>query len=371
MHVNLVSSFSGTKSNRPNVNKNLAQCPTPKPAKLDASVYFTGDDNLRKAIYPVILATGLSMASCEWFPEIEADAKAIVSDTLVVEHGGPGQGRDTSNVDTTLIDTTNVDTIPIIPIVPGGRDTMYIDPFVTGDSVVVDSGDYVNPVDSIEKWKIEWVRPELLDTLMTDMNIFDNDSADVDITDPKAKRNIIHLEGIREWEYNTKEIDDINLLESRPGVDLTYDTEFRDYKDRPEGYGKLRLAYPKEAFTVKTADGKRVWNSPKGYFVEFYKNPTQDKHTALKNCQLKKRFFCQQMGDSVRVFTQNSEGDFVEAGRGAKGYIAKNSILLRGMLIGRNNTDDHFVNVHLSVVDDEKLKALYIRQKDDYVSRRK
>ncbi len=369
MQVNSINNFKVQVYSRASVTNKLNDCQKPVPAKLDASVYFTGGEGenansgkgMRKILYPVIAIPLLSTSlnSCDdIFGDVHAHAEAIARDTIVIKDTINNHKNDSINQNDTTINR------PEIPV-RTERDTIYIDPYADGDEpVVVDEGDYINN-DSIDKWSNDWERPELLDSLMRDMYIFGQDSTTDDIHNPKAKRNIIHIEADREWEYNNRDIDDINMLESHKGVDLTFDTQFKDYKGRNTGYGKMRLAYPKDVFTVKTADGERVWTSPSGYYLEFYKNPTSNKHTSIKNCKLDRRFFCQTVGDSLKVFEADENGDYIEAGKAAKGYIARNSILLRGKLIGRNKTDDHFVNVHMSVVDDDKLKALYLRQKDD------
>ena len=233
----------------------------------------------------------------------------------------------------------------------------------TTPGYVVDTTEYHHPGDTIIKWYYDYDRPWPLDSLFNNFQNWDIDGTDgVDPNDSTAKRNIIHYEGTREWEYNSKEIGDINILESA-GRNLIYDTEIRDYKGNHLYYGKTVLRVPKGGFTVTTKDG-RVLNSPKGFFYEEYKSDNDDKNASIYDCTLTKRAFCQTNGDTLFVAKRQGTSEYVEKGKAAKGYLGANSILLRS-LIGQYDTDDHYVDMNIETVDDHNLKLMYLRAKDD------
>ena len=242
------------------------------------------------------------------------------------------------------------------------RDTIFIDR-TKYDTVYVDTGKYVHDIDTIIQWRDNYQRPIPLDSLMKNINNWDVDGSDsADINDGNTRRNIIHYVGTREWEYNNQEIGDMDVLNSSKNV-LIYNTEIRDYKGNHESYGKTVLRFPPKGVKLETASGK-VITDPKGLYLEMYSNNSNDKNADILDCQLEKRFFVQTQGDSVRVYSMNEDGVFVEDGVAAKGYISKNSVLLKD-LIGRYATDDHFVDAHVTAVDDETLKALYVRKRDE------
>ncbi len=231
------------------------------------------------------------------------------------------------------------------------------------DGYVVDTTEYVHPGDTIIKWYYDYDRPWPLDSLFHNFQNWDIDGTDgVNPNDSTQKRNIIHYEGTREWEYNNSEIGDINILESE-GRNLVYDTEIRDYKGNHLYYGKTVLRVPKGGFTVTTKDG-RVLNSPKGFFYEEYTSDTDDKNASIYDCTLKTRAFCQTNGDTLFVAKRKGTSEYVEKGKATKGYLGANSVLLRN-LIGQYDTDDHYVDMKIETADDHNLKLMYLRAKDE------
>lgn len=225
-----------------------------------------------------------------------------------------------------------------------------------------DSTDYRHPTDTIIKWYYKFQRPIPLDTLFKNMDNWDIPGSDGDMNDSTSKRNIIHYEGTREWEYNTKEIGDINLLESSKNI-LVYDTEIKDYKGNHESYGKRVLRVPSGSYTIKTLDGKTLRN-PGGLFVEEYENETGEKNGSIYDCKLKSRAFVQTNGDTLNVSKRKGTSEYVETGKAAKGYLASNSILLRN-LIGEYSTDDHYVDFSVEAINDEDLRLKYIKEMDE------
>ena len=353
MQVNSISnSFVRPMTNRvaqePAPTQNPA--PTPEQQKPEGeqtkSIYFTGDNgkSLRRGAIAVLIPISLlpavsALTGCE--KEIVearaiAEANANFNDTIYFEDsigGGPAK-----------------------------RDTVYRD-ITKYDTVYVDTGSYVHDVDTIIKWKDSYIRPIPLDSLMKNVNNWGIEgSEEANIDDGETRRNIIHYVGTREWEYNNQEIGDMDVLNSSKNV-LIYNTEIRDYRGNHESYGKTVLRFPPQNIQLEEAPGFILTN-PKGLFLEFYSNETGDKEADILDCKLEKRYFVQTQGDTVRVYSQNDEGVFVEDGAAAKGYLAKNSVLFKN-LIGRYDTDDHFVDAHVTAVDDETLKALYVRKRDE------
>lgn len=215
--------------------------------------------------------------------------------------------------------------------------------------------------DTIREWYYGFNRPIPLDSLFNDLQNWDIDGTDGDKTNPKAKRNITHYEGTREWEYNTKEIGDIRLTESSKNI-LVYDVEIKDYKGNHESYGKRVFRIPTSPFEVTKADGT-VLRSPKGFFVEEYDNPTGDKNSSILDCKLKSRAFVQTNGDTLNVAKLEDSNEYIEKGKVAKGYLGANSILLKN-LIGQYPTDDHYSNFKTVAVDDETLRRQYVKDMD-------
>ncbi len=218
-----------------------------------------------------------------------------------------------------------------------------------------------HPTDTIEKWWYAWDRPQPLDTLNNNFNNWGVDGAPPNWRDSLSNRNIIRYEGTREWEYGTKEIGDINVLESSKKI-LVYDTEILDYKGNHEAYGKRVFRIPSSNFTITTKDGDTL-RSPKGLFVEEYENEFDEKNGSILDCKLKSRTFVQTNGDTLNVAKRKGTLEFVETGKVAKGYLGAGSILLQN-LIGQYSTDDHYVDFHVEAVEDNKLRAMYVYAMD-------
>ena len=200
-----------------------------------------------------------------------------------------------------------------------------------------------------------------LDTLNNNFDNWDIPGVDPIWRDSLARRNIIHYEGTREWEYGTREIGDINVLESSKKI-LVYDTEIQDYKGNHESYGKRVLRVPSANFTITTKDGVTL-NSPKGLFVEEYENEFDEKAGSILDCKLKSRAFVTTNGDTLNVAKRKGSSEFVETGKVTKGYLGANSILLRN-LIGQYSTDDHYVDFSVEAVEDKRLRAMYVEAMD-------
>ena len=228
-----------------------------------------------------------------------------------------------------------------------------------GHHVCIDSCKH--PVDTIVKWWYAWNRPQPLDSLANNFDNWEIPGLDDRLTDSLAKRNIIRYKGTREWEYGTKEIGDINVLESSKKI-LVYDTEITDYKDQHLSYGKRVLRIPSGNFTITTKDGETLY-SPKGLFVEEYENEFGDKNGSILDCKLRSRAFVQTNGDTLNVAKRKGSAEFIETGIVAKGYLGANSILLRN-LIGEYSTDDHYVDFEVEAVEDNKLRAMYVYAMD-------
>ncbi len=218
-----------------------------------------------------------------------------------------------------------------------------------------------HPADTIIKWWYAWERPMPLDTLNNNFDNWDIPGVDPIWKDSTARRNIIHYEGTREWEYNTREIGDINVLESSKKI-LVYDTEIKDYKGNHESYGKRVLRIPSTNFTIQTKDGVTL-HSPKGLFVEEYENEFNEKNGSILDCKLKSRAFVTTSGDTLNVAKRKGSSEFVETGKVAKGYLGANSVLLRN-LIGQYSTDDHYVDFTVEAVEDKRLRAMYVEAMD-------
>ena len=361
MQVNSISSFSCCQPRRvmndtPQPAPQPAPAPQPETSEEKKSVYFGSkkdDDHksvngLRKgamiiALTPAALGALVGLNACTEEPSY-AYAEANASDTTNVTvitngHGCGGKG----------------DTI---------RDTIYIDR-TKFDTVYVDTGSYHVTHDTIIQWKDNYVRPIPLDTLMKNLHSWDIDgTAGANIFNGNSNRNIIHYVGTREWEYNNREIGDMDVLNSSK-YNLIYNTEIQDYKGRHLSYGKTVFRIPSSPFSLKTADGKVV-NSPKGFFVEMYSNPSNRMDADILDCTREKQFFCQTDANNnvIRVYSRGEDGNFVEDGTASKGYLQTSSVLFKN-LIGRYDTEDHLVDVHVSAVDDETLKNLYVRRRDD------
>lgn len=226
----------------------------------------------------------------------------------------------------------------------------------------VDSTQCSHPSDTLIHWFWKYERPLPLDSLYNNFQNWDIDGTEGNKLDSLAKRNIIHYEGTREWEYNTREIGDMNILESQPNTILVYDTEIKDYKGNHEAYGKKVLRIPTTNFTIKTKDG-RTLHSPKGLFVEDYVNEFDEKGASILDCKLVSRVFCQTNGDTLRVAKRQGAAEFVEKGSVSKGYLGGNSVLLKN-LIGKYPTDDHIVDMKIDAINDMELRAKYVYEMD-------
>lgn len=227
---------------------------------------------------------------------------------------------------------------------------------------IIDTTGYKHPGDTIIKWYYKYQKPIPLDSLFNNMQNWDIDGADGDKNDSTANRNIIHYEGAREWEYNTKEIGDMNILESSRNI-LVYDTEIKDYKGNHESYGKRIFRVPSGSFTITMKDGKTIHN-PKGLFVEEYENETDEKNASIFDCKLKSRAFIQTNGDTLNVARRSGTSEYVERGSASKGYLGANSVLLRN-LIGQYSTDDHYVDFKVDAINDKDLRLKYVEAMDN------
>ena len=232
---------------------------------------------------------------------------------------------------------------------------------VWGGEGYIDTLGCNHPADTIIKWWYAWERPMPLDSLNNNFDNWDIPGVDPAWRDSLARRNIIHYEGTREWEYGTREIGGINVLESSKKI-LVYDTEIKDYKGNHESYGKRVLRIPSANFTITTKDGVTL-NSPKGLFVEEYENEFDEKGGSILDCKLKSRAFVTTNGDTLKVAKRRGTSDFLETGTVSKGYLGANSVLLRN-LIGKYSTDDHYVDFSVEAVEDKRLRAMYVQAMD-------
>lgn len=231
-----------------------------------------------------------------------------------------------------------------------------------GGEGYIDTTHCHHPADTIIKWWYAWERPMPLDTLNNNFDNWDIPGVDPAWRDSLAQRNIIHYEGTREWEYGTKEIGDINVLESSKKI-LVYDTEIKDYKGNHEGYGKRIFRMPPANFTVTTKDGVTL-HSPKGLFVEEYASQSGYKGESILDYDLKSRAFVTTNGDTLNVAKRKGTLEFVETGVVSKGYLGPSSVLLRN-LIGKYSTDDHYVDFKVEAVEDKRLRAMYVDAMDN------
>ena len=237
--------------------------------------------------------------------------------------------------------------------------------------VYVDTGSYHVTHDTIIKWKDNYQKPIPLDTLAKINKKFNIDG----ITPQRS--NIVNYQAIREWEYGQRFVANMNQLESSKNV-LVYDREDLDWLGNHKGWGKDVYRIPTSRFMIQTYSGKKL-NSPKGVFFETYTNPWDEK-TSIYDNNLVQRYFFQTVGDSVNVFSYDpSTGLYREDGRVGKGYLDKGSvgsnILLKDLIAsdpaikwGTNpdySTEDHLVGVKVVTVNDEELKLMYLRARDD------
>lgn len=315
-------------------------------------------------------------AKSESISKSESNSNASVSDTAIFNFSTHGRG---CHCDTCC----------------AGRDTVYIkEPgetkyiYLPGDTVklpgdtvkipveipvvvYVDTGSYHVTHDTITKWKDNYQKPIPLDTLAKI-----NDKYNIDGMTPQRK-NIVNYQAIREWEYGQRFVAEMNQLESSKNV-LVYDREDLDWLGNHKGWGKDVYRIPTSRFMIETYSGKKL-NSPKGVFFETYSNPWDEK-TSIYDNNLVQRYFFQTVGDSVKVFSYDPyTGLYREDGRVGKGYLDKGSvgsnILLKDLIAsdpaikwGTNpdySTEDHLIGVKVVTVNDEELKLMYLRARDD------
>lgn len=377
MLVNSVTNFNYGQSRLAHKAVDTPQ-PEQKPVEnqgLTASVYFghKGDDNgnsMRKATLAglgsllLLTTTPTLTTSCDrddaWAKsesksESSSSSSATANDTAYFYISDHGKG---CHCDSCC----------------GGKDTIYkyiVDHDTIHDTIVVDTGSYHVTHDTITKWLLDWQKPIPLDTLHKWNKHFD-----VDNPDP-LRSNIVYYEGIREWEYGEKFKANVNLLESSKNI-LVYDREDLDWQGKHTGWGKDVYRIPTSKFTIQTYNGKKL-NSPKGLFYETYANPTDQKSSIYDN-NLVQRYFFQTHGDSVDVYSYDPQtGLYREDGRFAKGYLDKGSvggnILLKDLIASdpaikwgtdpNYSTEDHLVGMKVVTVNDEELKLMYIRARDD------
>lgn len=409
MLVNSITNFKYDMSRQLTNLKQDAPQPQPQPVKdegLTASIYFGSKKNknsMRNAtmagVGSLVLLTTLppSLTSCEkdetWAKsESYSNSSAKTSDTTnvyVSTHakgcccGDCRKGRDTVYVEVPgpteyikipVHDTTTVhDTINHHDTIHHHHyDTTYIEvPKEIPVPVYVDTGSYHVIHDTITKWKDNWEKPIPLDTLDKITKIFD-----IDDDDP-SRNNIVSYQGIREWEYGNRFVTMMNQLQSNK-YNLVYDREDLDWEGKHLGWGKDVFRYPRTSFKIETYEGK-VLNNPKGLFVETYKNPFNSEISDIADNELVSRQFIQTRGDSVFVYTYDKNtGLYREDGRLSKGYLENNSILFTDLIasdpdkkFGRDPlyaTEDHLVSCKITTVNDEELKLLYVRAKDDDVA---
>ena len=335
------------------VNKSLLShkaaepAPAPEPAQEPAqekgqevkSIYFgNGEENgyfrqnAMKILVPLSLLTaaGTMTTGCSKDDDVYAYATATAKDSL-----------------SGYLHTSDS--------VPHMRDTIYKDKYI-----YVDTGSYHHTVDTIYKWKDDYKKPLPLDTLTKHLVIFGIDS--VDSVD---KKNVVHFEYDRPWEYNSHAICHMNQLESQIYGNrvLVHDMEVVDYKGNHKYYGKQVRRNVDSPIMIERYNGNTS-RTKDGIFLEIRKNVGDKKNANILDTELETRYFLQTAGDSVLVFKDEGNGKFVEDGRFGKGYLGKNTILMKD-LIGRYPTEDHLTNFKVSAIDDELLKYLYIRARDD------
>ena len=355
MQVYSVNSFSPSRVMMANkaVEQPSTQVPQPEvpAAEPVKSVYFGNKEkgNGLKAgamavLIPISLLTGAgSMSSCGDKEDCEvvkveatssATANATATATAVVEGDGCHHGD------------CHKDSV----------DTVYITKY---DTCYIDTGSYHTDTIEVEKWRDNYDKPIPLDTLTKHMYIFDVDDADT-----VNNKNIIHYEYTREWEYNNRAIANINILESAMNKNvLVHDVDVRDYLGNHSYYGKEVRRIPSSPVKLQNKNGSTV-RTDKGIFLELYKNPNDQKNVSLFDSELQERYFLQTAGDSVKVYQFAGNNTYVEKGRVTKGYLGNNSILLKNC-IGDYPTEDHLVDVVIKSVNDDMLKEMYVRARDD------
>ena len=237
--------------------------------------------------------------------------------------------------------------------------------------IYVDTGSYHVDTVKIKEWVDRWIKPIPLDTLDKWTEKFD-----IPTSDP-SRHNIINYQAIREWEYGDRFVANMNMLESSKNI-LVYDREDLDWTGNHKGWGKDVYRIPTSNFTIQTYNGKTIRN-PKGIFFETYISRS-DQNTSIYDNNLVQRYFFQTNGDKVKVYSEDpTTGLYREDGEFTKGYLDKaevgGNILLSNLIASdpeirwTNNpdyaTEDHMVGVKVVTVNDEELKLMYVRAKDD------
>jgi len=366
--------------------------PEQKPVEdqgLTASIYFTGDKKkgnhtLRNATLAgvgsmLLLTTIPSLTSCEkdtYCVKAEANAEANAYANAILNVHAKGcccdgcrKGKDTVYI---AGDTVRLpgDTVYL----PGEviHDTTTVEvPVYIPQYIYVDTGSYHVDTVVIKEWIDRWQKPIPLDTLDKWTKKFDIDGP------TPGRNNIINYQAIREWEYGERFVANMNQLESSKNI-LVYDREDLDWQGNHKGWGKDVYRIPTSNFTIQTYSGKTLKN-PKGLFFETYISRS-DENTTIHDNNLVERFFFQTNGDKVNVYSYDpTTGLYREDGEFSKGYLDKSSvgsnILLTDLIASdpdikwsndpNYSTEDHMVGVKVVTVNDEELKLLYIRAKDD------
>ena len=397
MLVNSITNFKYDMSNKLANRNQDAPAPQPQPVKdegLTASIYFTGKKNknaMRNATMATIGSLALvsmlpSMSSCskdDWYGTksesysssySESNAKTSDTTTVILNTHPRGcdcdcckKGKDTVYVNVPGPTEYVHDTIH-------HHDTTYIHDSIPKEIpiyIYVDTGSYHVDHDTIIKWKDNYEKPIPLDTLDKISNKFDIDGVD------PSRKNIVSYQGVREWEYGNRFATVMNQLQSSK-YNLVYDREDFDWEGNHTGWGKDVFRYPRTDFKIQTYSGQTLRN-PKGLFVETYKNPFDSKISDIADNELISRRFIQTKGDSVYVFTYDKNtGLYREDGRLSKGYLENSSILFTDLIASdpdkifgtdpEYSTEDHLVKCKIITVNDEELKDLYVRAKDDDVA---
>lgn len=339
MQVNLDLQCRTTR----NLSLNKVAEPTPNPVPEqqgeDAkSVYFCGKDkggikhNAMAVLLPLsLLSAGVTM-SCSNEDDGYSESYAY--------------SKSESNAEASTRDTTY----------GKGKDTVFVDRWHT---VYVDTGSYHVVHDTIEKWKDNYQRPIPLDTLAKHMTIWGVEGADT--TD---NRNIVHYEYTRPWEYNTRVVANMDQLQSAYNKKtLVHNIEIFDYKGNHLSYGKHVRRSVDSPVTIQNYNGE-TRKTKDGIFLEIRSNYGDRKDADILDTKLESRYFLQTAGDSVRIYKQNEDGIFEENGRFAKGYLGDDTILLKDF-IGRYPTEDHLTDLKIVAINDELLKNMYVRARDD------
>lgn len=385
--------------------------PEQKPVQdegLTASLYFTGNKKGKGNVMRNATMAGVgSLLLLTTVPSLTSCDKDTYSVTAIANDSASANANANANANATANATVNVhargcccdtcragkDTVYIHEpgdtqyiYVPQPADTVYL----PGDTVklpgdttyievpkeipvyiYVDTGSYHVTHDTITRWIDRWQKPIPLDTLDKWVKKFDIDGP------TPGRNNIVNYQAIREWEYGERFVANANLLESSKNI-MVYDREDLDWQGNHKGWGKDVYRIPTSNFKIQTYSGKTL-NSPKGIFFETYVNPW-DQNTSIYDNNLVQRYFFQTNGDKVNVYSYDAKtGLYREDGEFSKGYLDKSSvgsnILLTDLIASdpeikwTNNpdysTEDHMVGVKVVTVNDEELKLMYVRAKDD------